>query len=336
MVSASIILTTYNRKDLLEEMVSNIQSQIFQNYELIIVNDGSTDGTDQWLIDNCESNSNIRIVNKENGGISSARNAGIDVAKGDYILFVDDDDDIPTTFLSNFFNCQKREYDLIVDSYSHKADNKKPTLISFPECEVTGNKDILDYFFHNLKNKPFPYFVYAKLFKRSLIVNNHIRFRPDICLGEDRCFVLDYLQYCNSLKFINTHSYTVRERSNQNYRLSQGTRKPANYFWRNFDLSYDYLVEYSTKMGMPIIARYANNYLAEKLYYYILVPYSQGKYERSAINKIMPSVQQKLENLKLRDIKSSEMRLIIGLFRSNPRIAVSLLKYRMKLSKLIK
>lgn len=88
----SIIVPVYNMKDTLDRCVQSIVSQSFEDWEMIIVDDGSTDGSGAMCDECAKKEPRISVIHKENGGLSDARNAGLDIARGDYITFVDSDD----------------------------------------------------------------------------------------------------------------------------------------------------------------------------------------------------------------------------------------------------
>ena len=88
----SVIIPVYNVQDTLERAVESVQNQTYQNIEVILVNDGSTDSSGQICDELAATDERIRVIHKPNGGLSSARNAGIEAAKGEFLSFLDSDD----------------------------------------------------------------------------------------------------------------------------------------------------------------------------------------------------------------------------------------------------
>ena len=88
----SVIVPVYNRKETLGRCVQSLRSQTYEELEIILVDDGSTDGSGALCTALSKEDVRIRVIRKENGGVSSARNAGIEAAKGDYLMFADSDD----------------------------------------------------------------------------------------------------------------------------------------------------------------------------------------------------------------------------------------------------
>ncbi len=105
----SVIMLTYNREKLVGRAIESILSQTFQNFEFIIVDNGSTDQSGQIADKYAGQDSRIRVIHKERGNIGSGRNAGLDAAKGDFIAFIDDDDYTEPNYLEYLFNLA-REY----------------------------------------------------------------------------------------------------------------------------------------------------------------------------------------------------------------------------------
>ena len=115
MADVSIIVPVYNVESYLSMCLDSLTSQSFEDIEIICVNDGSTDKSLDILKHYSKYDSRVKIVNKENGGLSSARNAGVNVASGKYILFVDSDDWISTNAVEHLYNnAQKNNSDLVV------------------------------------------------------------------------------------------------------------------------------------------------------------------------------------------------------------------------------
>ena len=100
----SIIIPVYNLSDYIKETINNILNQKYKNFELILINDGSTDNTPNILKKFSNKYKNIKMFNKKNGGVSSARNLGLKKANGKYIYFLDGDDKIENDLLSNAYS----------------------------------------------------------------------------------------------------------------------------------------------------------------------------------------------------------------------------------------
>ena len=112
----SVIIPVYNSESTLNKCVDSVLGQTYSNFELILVDDGSRDQSGQIIDEYAHKDNRVIAVHKENGGVSSARNKGIDIATGDYIAFIDSDDWIDSNYLESF---NSSDADCIAVSYTH-------------------------------------------------------------------------------------------------------------------------------------------------------------------------------------------------------------------------
>ena len=117
-MTISVIVPVYNAENYIDKCVESLVNQTYKNLEIILVNDGSTDSSgtkcDEWA----KKDSRIKVIHKENGGVSSARNAGLDVAEGAYVAFVDSDDSLKTTaYEKSVSEIQQHNLDLLIFGY---------------------------------------------------------------------------------------------------------------------------------------------------------------------------------------------------------------------------
>ena len=127
----SIIIPVYNQEDYIRKTLSSVEAQTFSNFEVVIVDDGSTDSTAVFCQDWCKNHPCFSLCKKENGGVSSARNLGLSIIKGDYVLFVDGDDLISHNLLEVLYSFLSRG-DIDIVNYAHC---KVPMNCSFPHKE---------------------------------------------------------------------------------------------------------------------------------------------------------------------------------------------------------
>lgn len=117
----SIIVPVYNMEDTLDKCVQSIVSQSFEDWEMLLVDDGSTDKSSGMCDDWAQKDTRIKVIHKENGGLSSARNAGIDIAKGEYVTFVDSDDYINDGTYESVMSVLMKHADIGIMEYSMKS-----------------------------------------------------------------------------------------------------------------------------------------------------------------------------------------------------------------------
>ncbi len=192
----SIIVPVYKAENVLYHCVDSILSQTFDDFELILVDDGSPDNSGKICDDYAAKDERIKVVHKGNDGVSMARNTGIEHSSGKYICFIDSDDYIRNDYLENLIYAKTNnpQYDNIwckfrtVDNYKEEL-SPKGIEIAVEEYSV---KDIMT--LHEMWLDAGPY---CKLYDREIIINNHIFFPTDITLGEDLSFNFCYLDNTN-------------------------------------------------------------------------------------------------------------------------------------------
>lgn len=206
----SIIVPIYNSADTIKACVNSIKAQTFDNWELILVDNGSTDNSLQLVKTIAISDSRIVVVEVPKKGVANARNAGLDVVKGQYICFVDSDDTIDPTFLEELY--LEGKYDLTMCGYYVDSYDADGNLISsnknIPTKIDWSNKESKDVLVSIFKNGYF-HFCWNKLFRRSIIETYNLRFRQ-IPVNEDFSFVMDYILYAQSIYIIDKPLYHWR------------------------------------------------------------------------------------------------------------------------------
>ena len=109
MEKVSVIVPVYNNEKYVETCIRSICQQTYQNLEILVINDGSTDGSRQILERMAEKDKRIRLTHQENAGVSAARNKGIELADGEYLTFVDGDDYVSADYIEKFYECAKKQ-----------------------------------------------------------------------------------------------------------------------------------------------------------------------------------------------------------------------------------
>ena len=186
----SIIVPVYNAQNSLDRCLMSIIRQSYQQWELILVDDGSLDDSLKICKRYSDKDSRIRIIHTENCGVSSARNTGMENAHGEYITFVDADDRIHPDFLSE---CLSNKEDLIVTNYI------KPSKID----SLHYKEDHPELIFQQRGVRT----VWGKVFVRKIIEEHHIRFDTNIRYGEDTIFVLQYCLHIKTIAYVFQHLY---------------------------------------------------------------------------------------------------------------------------------
>ena len=141
----SLIVPAYNVEEYIKKCITSIENQTYQNYELIIIDDGSTDGTTDIIKEVSACNSKIKVLNGGHKGVSNARNMGLDCVKGDYVTFVDSDDFICENYIENLVNWLEAEnVDLAICGTNDISEDGKIVKQSLQlEGEVLNNDQFL-------------------------------------------------------------------------------------------------------------------------------------------------------------------------------------------------
>lgn len=198
----SIIVPVYNVEECLERCVNSIISQSFKDFELILVDDGSPDKCPQICDEFAENDERITVIHKENGGVSSARNAGIDAAKGDYIWFVDSDDAIEADSLCFLAEkIKKTRQDLYVFNSKFNA--------------YIDIKNFDDFFVKYYFKYLFGFGPWNKLYFTKIIKDNELKFDDEEKIGEDLLFNINVYCFVSSIAVYEDqlYSYIIREGS---------------------------------------------------------------------------------------------------------------------------
>lgn len=200
----SIIVPVYNAKDYLEKCVDSILGQKFENWELLLINDGSTDSSGCICDKYANKDNRIKVLHQKNAGPGSARNNGLDNACGEFVVFVDSDDWVDSTFLSDYLE-PMRSFDIVYQGHRKEYDN-----MSIEICNLELNTSDVSVAIKKLWE--YDYFGYTclKCFRRSIIETNNIRFDTDIFFREDTIFTARYFKYVRNVKVLPLANYHYR------------------------------------------------------------------------------------------------------------------------------
>lgn len=205
----SIIIPVYNASAFLDQCIDSIASQSYQDWECILVDDGSTDNSgticDKWT----EKDSRIKVIHQQNAGVSAARNKGLNVCSGEYICFVDSDDWLEEGYLSLMIN-HTNDADLIVSGQIREYPNGKSTHVYPKNTESFSLTPENINIFTELNSKSLLYAPHEKLYLSSIIKSNHLVFPIGCQYGEDLTFNYHYLNYVKKIVCINKALYHYR------------------------------------------------------------------------------------------------------------------------------
>lgn len=196
----SVIVPVYNTEKYLHRCVDSILAQTFTDFELLLVNDGSTDGSGAICDEYAQKDSRVRVFHKENGGVSSARNIGIDNAQGDWITFIDSDDRIEHRHLYLLYEARTENFSMSSYIYEKKGIQEYECLND--ELIILSSENLSNILMKGAFMTPI-----CKLFNREIIESNKLRYDEEITSREDTLFVWMYLLKIDKVKTISEFTY---------------------------------------------------------------------------------------------------------------------------------
>ena len=216
-IKISVIVPVYNGEKYLQECLDSIINQTYENIEIVIVNDGSTDSSLSIINRYKELDSRIVVVNKENGGVSTARNEGLNTATSEWIMFVDCDDTLELNAIEVLENAIKPDVEMIISETYYLWENgeKQRGHCKFSESKIfegQAKRELIEsIFYDNSMGKmiyiPSPF---AKLYNKELLDRNNIKYIQGLKYGEDGIFNLLCFKNAKKVAFINELTYNYR------------------------------------------------------------------------------------------------------------------------------
>lgn len=224
----SVIIPCYNAEETIIRTLESVDKQTFKDFEVIIIDDGSVDGTKEKVSNYIIEKDNYIFIEQENKGVSSARNHGLINARGKYIAFLDADDIYHPIFLESLFKeIEKGNNDLVCSQYRFvNLDD-----ISIDECsgifktEKITNREVLERY---MKKRKYRFSFWNILYKREIVVSADINFDEKLKYGEDSLFLGKYLAHANNgaiFIYRELYGYTLNEKSAMHKKVS----------WQNTD-----------------------------------------------------------------------------------------------------
>ena len=214
----SILIPVYNAEAYLLNLMKQLRSQIFINWEVVMVNDGSTDGSGELCEQLAATDHRIRIIHQSNQGVSATRNKLLQKARGTYVAFVDADDCLDNYYLEKLVKqMQQTSSDLVVCGYEEIREIKGNVIsrqdsLFYPNNCLDVNQMsslIMPYMNSGLFNP-----LWNKLYKRQIIESYQLSFRENMKTGEDLIFNLDYFRNIKTVSFVNESLYGYMRRQN--------------------------------------------------------------------------------------------------------------------------
>ena len=230
----SIVVPVYNAEKELQRCVNSILGQSFSDWELLLIDDGSRDGSPALCDRLAQRDPRVRVCHKENGGVSSARNLGIRKAEGEYLMFTDSDDTLfPETLATLYGKALETKAELVVCGFTYYVEQNGRHVDNLPEKAFCGGGEtyleegFLADFKRELFNPP-----WNKLIRRELLLENEIRFGEEYAICEDMAFSMQILEKCRGICVIpgSLYCYHYKEADNLVHRFHENYYEALLYF----------------------------------------------------------------------------------------------------------
>ena len=204
MAQISIIIPVYNSEKYLRKCFDSIMNQTFTDFEVIVINDGSKDHSGEICDHYAKVDSRFKVFHKTNGGVSIARNTGIEHASGEYITFIDSDDWVDEDYLQMMMSVAITDCDLVVSGIICNYTDRKFKTLKTNDAYFSSNDA---HQLHSLIKSRLYYGPCNKLYKSNIIKQNKITFPQEISYGEDRIFNYHYISYVDNIQSVSYAGY---------------------------------------------------------------------------------------------------------------------------------
>lgn len=260
----TVVVPVYNMGSHLMKSVDSLLKQNYKNYEIILVDDGSTDNGPKLCDELSNKYEMIRVIHKKNGGLSSARNCGIEEANGNYIIFPDPDDWVDDNYLSALVEQQGDNIDLEVCGNFIVTTTKQVVQNASAQKRVFDKKEAI---LHLLAQAEYCGFAWNKLYHMDIIQKNNLRFDEELGMAQDLHFAFRYILQCNKVSYDPTPHYFYYQHeggvTNINHPLTTRKISGLKTYLKLFELSKKYVPE-----AVPIVGATIANQNLSFMYVY--------------------------------------------------------------------
>lgn len=208
----TIIIPVYNVEAYLPACLDSVINQTYNDLEIVVVDDGSTDGSGKICDAYAEHDTRIRVIHQSNSGVSAARNKGINDARGEYIYFLDGDDVLSIDCIELLARpLERKQYDFVIGQAIVEGTDREYPVLEMKDGEVIGNAAIVHHYTHG----DFYMMVWNKLIKSEFIKSNKLFFKEGVYGGEDDVWSLEVVLAAESMYAVNAAHY--------HYKINEGS-----------------------------------------------------------------------------------------------------------------
>ncbi|MDP4178301.1 MAG: glycosyltransferase [Bacillota bacterium] len=337
MTVVSIIVPIYNAEKYLNECIDSIINQSYTEIEIILINDGSTDKSDEICKRYKELDKRIKYIYKENEGVSIARNTGIKISTGEWITFLDADDKAELNMCERFIsNLNNSESDIYLFNHYRIFGNKINKAVAFSEDHIERRADNrflfqLDLYSNYFDQSLSPYSnialgcVWGNFYKSTIIKNNNLYFNKNLRYSEDYLFTLYVFQYAKSISYNNEAIlyYRILQDSSAHVYKDDWVEQSILYFdeYEKFILLFNKDKRFRYALDLLKVSRLMS--LLEYYYFHPNNPKSlQDKICELANDLKKPMFKSALHNVKIDSFKRLDKKILLFLLKSNFVIAI--------------
>ncbi len=205
----SVVIPAYNAASKIERCLDSIRRQTYSDIEILVIDDGSADGTADVVKKAAERDGRIRCITQENKGVAAARNKGLEIAKGAYIVFCDADDYVASDYIARLLP-ETDKSDWVIAGFSNVIQGKEYRFET-PYREACVEGKAWEPFLEEWYKNPYIATVWGKLYKKQVITENGVCFPEQTEQGEDTIFNIRYAAVCDKVTFVNKALYFYEE-----------------------------------------------------------------------------------------------------------------------------
>ena len=314
MKKISVIIPVYKVEEFLNSCVESIVNQTYQNLEIILVDDGSPDNCPNLCDEWAKKDERVKVVHKKNGGLSSARNAGLEIMTGDYVLFVDSDDSIHSQSCEILLNnLEKNDADISMASfrnvYSLTGLKHKTYKLEKIKTEIFEDKDVFELIFN--KKIPMVMVAWMKLYKREIFKD--LRFEEGK-LHEDEFIIHKTFSLCKKLAYTNLPLYNYLQRQNSIIKSSFSEKRL--HILEALENRIEFTKENKPQYEREIILQYMK---------ICILCYYRAKWAKFDVS-ILENIKKKIDNY----YEKGYTNLIVKMFYKHPKITEKIIYLKVK------
>ena len=271
MSTISVVIPVYNVEKYLDKCIESIIRQTYKKFEVILIDDGSTDSSGKLCDNWADKDSRIQVIHQKNRGSSAARNEGIRSATGEFLVFIDSDDYISEHLFEHFIQTMDRNTDWALCRYEYISSDsvsKIYEIVDNTEFDLDSSQKKVDFLLNILLQYKINFELWGKCFRTSLIQENHLLMPEGIHLAEDMYFCTLYTCVAKNMKIVDyvgyhyiEHGESVMRKANENLYLDMMNELVLHLYQEAEGRNWDFLLE-----EMPMIHGMYMNQQYQKMY----------------------------------------------------------------------